>query len=144
MPGSGVQIRDLNPTTFPPVGLFWTSQISDDGVEAQPGAGNAVLRASNVPILDYGNIENALFGGGPPATPGLVSFRVRWSGVQQRINVSNTDPIYGGFGGEFVRNAAQMEWTATVGDFRFESDPLETSSSGFAEIGHERNGVFFR
>ena len=50
---------------------------------------------------------------------------------------------YGGFAGEFIRNTAQMEWTATVGDYRFTSDPLATSSSAFAEIGHERNGSFY-
>jgi hypothetical protein len=36
-----------------------------------------------------------------------------------------------------------MEWTATVGDLVFASDPLSSSSSSFAEIGHERNGSFF-
>jgi hypothetical protein len=97
-----------------------------------------------VPILDYGNIPNALFNGNnPPPVPGTVSFRVAWSGVNQRVNIRNTDPIYGGFAGEFARNTAQMEWTATVGDFTFVSDPLPTSSSTFAEIGHERNGSFF-
>jgi len=75
--------------------------------------------------------------------PGSVSFRVVWSGVGQRVNIRNTDPTYGGFAGEFVRNAAQMEWTATVGNYTFVSDPLATSSSAFAEIGHERNGSFF-
>jgi hypothetical protein len=35
-----------------------------------------------------------------------------------------------------------MEWTARVGDLKFDSDPLVTSSSGFAEIGKEANGVF--
>jgi hypothetical protein len=54
-----------------------------------------------------------------------------------------TIAIPGGFAGEFVRNAAQMEWTATVGDLVFRSAPLATSSSSFAEIGHERNGSFF-
>src|SRR5262249_26297526 len=49
----------------------------------------------------------------------------------------------GGFAGEFIRNAAQREWTATVGDLTVVSDPLTTSSSAFAEIGHERNGSFF-
>jgi hypothetical protein len=151
LPGQGgKQIHDLNPTAFPPVGLFWTIQISDerqgddgDGVQAQLGAGNATLQASNVPILDYGNIMNALFGNNPPPIPGVVSFKVEWSGVQQRVNIRNTDPVYGGFAGEFVRNTAQMQWTATVGDLVFESDPIGTSSSSFAEIGHERNGVFF-
>ena len=151
LPGPGAQIHDLNPSTFPPVGLFWTIQISDDrhgsnddGVEVNLGAGNASLEASNVPILDYGSIGNALFGGGPPPVPGVVSCKVEWSGVRQRVNIRNTDPVFGGFAGEFVRNAAQMQWTAKVGDFVFESDPLGTSSSSFAEIGHERNGVFFQ
>ena len=113
------------------------------GVAAQPGAGLAVLQARDVPILDYGDIGNALFGGGQSAVPGAVSFRVEWNGVSERVNVRNTDPVFGGFGGEFVRNTAQMQWTARVGDLLFESDPLGTSSSSFAEIGHERNGVFF-
>jgi len=86
---------------------------------------------------------NALFGGGPPAIPGTVSFKAKWSGVGERVNVRNDDPVFGGFAGEFIRNSAQMEWTGTVGDFTFVSDPLATSSSAFAEIGHERNGSFF-
>jgi len=97
-----------------------------------------------VPILDYGNILNALFyGNQPPPVPGSVSFTVIWSGMQQRVNIRNTDPVYGGFAREFIRNTAQMEWTATVGDLPFVSAPLATSSSSFAGIGHERNGSFF-
>jgi len=151
LPGQGgAQIHDLNPTTFPPVGLFWTIQIADDrqgddgnSVDVNLGAGSALLQASNAPIFDYGDIVNAIFGGGPPPVAGVVSFRVEWHGVQQRLNIRNTDPVFGGFAGEFVRNAAQMQWTAQVGDFLLESDALGTSSSSFAEIGHERNGVFF-
>lgn len=101
------------------------------------------MEASNVPILDYGDIGNALFGGGPPAIPGTVSFKVVWTGVGQRVNIKNTDPVYGGFAGEFIRNTAQMEFSATVGNLTLVSDPIATSSSSFAEIGHERNGSFF-
>ena len=144
LPGPGSQIHDLNPSTFPPVGLFWTVEIPDSGVEVELGAGSASLQASTVAILDYGNLGNALFGGGPPPTPGTVSFKVVWGGVSQRVNIRNTDPVYGGFAGEFVRNSAQMEWTGTVGDLTFVSDPISTSSSLFAEIGHERNGSFFQ
>jgi hypothetical protein len=151
LPGQGgAQIHDLNPTAFPPVGLFWTIQIADDrqgddgnSVDVNLGTGDATLQASNAPILDYGNIGNALFGGGPTPIPGVVSFKVEWRGVQQRLNIRNTDPVFGGFAGEFIRNAAQMQWTAKLGDLIFESDALGTSSSSFAEIGHERNGVFF-
>ena len=74
--------------------------------------------------------------------PGHVSFKIAWSGVTGRLNIKNSDPVYGGFGGEFVRNSAQMEWSGTAGDFQFVSAPLGTSSSLFAELGHERNGVF--
>ena len=109
----------------------------------QLGKGSASLEASNVAILDYGNIPNALFGGGPAPVPGTVSFKVVWSGVDERLNIKNTDPVFGGFAGEFVRNTAQMEWHAAVGDFTLVSDPIATSSSSFAEIGYERNGVFF-
>jgi hypothetical protein len=142
-PGPGPQIHDLNPTLFPPTGLFWTLEIPGEGIEVNPGAGRAVMQASNVPILDYGDIPNAIFGGGPPPVPGAVSFTVAWDGVDERLNIKNTDPVYGGFAGEFVHNSAQMEWTATVGDYEFVSEPLATSWSTFAELGHERNGMFF-
>jgi hypothetical protein len=144
LPGpGGQQIHDLNPSSFPPVGLFWTIEIPSTSIDVELGAGRASMQVSNVPVLDYGSLGNALFGGGPPAVPGSVSFKVFWSGVNQRLNINNTDPVYGGFAGEFIRNTAQMEWTATVGDYTFASDPLTTSSSSFAEIGKERNGSFF-
>ena len=141
--GSDSQIHDLNPSTFPPTGLFWTIEIPDDGVQVHFGAGRASMEAADVPILDYVTIPNALFGGGPAPVPGTVSFKVLWNGVNERLKIRNTDPVYGGFAGAFIRNTAQMEWTATVGDFTFASAPLAKSSSAFAEIGHERNGIFF-
>lgn len=142
-PGPGPQIHDLNPSLFPPTGLFWTTAIPESGVEVHFGNGYAAMEASNVPILDYGNIVNALFGGGPAPTPGEVSFKVVWSGVIDRVKIRNTDPVYGGFGGSFIHNTAQMEWTARVGDYSFVSAPLDESSSAFALLGQEHNGAFF-
>jgi hypothetical protein len=142
-PGPGSQIHDLNPTAFPPTGLFWTIEFPDADIKVNLGKGSATLAANNVPILDYVTLENAIFiGNEPEPTPGVVSFKVAWSGVNERLNIKNDDPVYGGFAGQFVRNRAQMEWTATVGDYQFVSAPLATSSSSFAEIGHERNGLF--
>jgi len=117
--------------------------IDGNGIDVNPGKGQAVVQANNVAIFDYTYILNALFGGGPAPVPGQVSYKVVWSGVNDRVNLKNTDPVYGGFAAEFVRNSAQMEWSAVVGDYRFESAPLSTSSSSFAELGHERNGSFF-
>lgn len=143
-PGPGSQIHDLNPTLFPPTSLFWTIEIPAAGIDVNPGAGRASMEAVNVPILDYVDIPNALFGGGPAPVPGVVSFKVVWSGVNERVNIRNTDPVYGGFAGQFVRNKdAQMEWTATVGDYVFASAPLATSTGRAVQMGHERNGMFF-
>ena len=137
-------IHNLNPSTFPPVGLFWTVELPEDSVEVEFGRGRASLRGFDVPVFDYGSLTNALFGPVPSPLPtGSVSFKVVWNGPGQRVNIRNADPTYGGFAGEFIRNKAQMEWTATVGDYTFVSDPLATSSSVFAEIGRERNGSFF-
>ena len=135
-PGPGAPIlHDLNPGILPS-GLFWTIEIPEESIQVNLGKGRASMEADDVPILDdiYGN---------PPPTPGSVSFKVVWSGVDERLKIRNDDPIYGGFAGTFIRNTAQMEWTANVGDFTFVSAPLVTSSSSFAEIGHERNSIFF-
>jgi len=144
-PGPGAQLDDMNPSTFPPLPpqIFWTTAVPGDRIDVHLGSGSATMEAEHVHVLDYGNIGNALFGGGPAPLPATVSYKVSWKGVDQRVNIRNTDPVYGGFAGEFIRNSAQMEWTATVGNYQFVSDPLSTSSSSFAEIGHERNGVFF-
>jgi hypothetical protein len=133
-----------------PSGLFWTAALPEDAVDVDFEDGTAVMRASNLQILDFGTIANALFGGGPPPVPATVSFVVRWSegaggegeGEEDldRVHVVNASD---GHAGVFVRNTAQMEWSATVGDFDFVSAPIDTSSSSFAEVGHERNGTFF-
>jgi hypothetical protein len=60
--------------------------------------------------------------------------------VDDRANVKNRA---NGFAGEFVRNQAQMSWTATAGGYHYVSAPLSTSASSFAEIGSERNGSFY-
>ncbi len=124
-----------------PSGLFWTTRLGPSNVGGvNPGAGRAVYQAANVPILDFHNIINALFGGGAPPEPGFVSFEVQWSGTDERVNLKNPS---NGFAGEYVRGKAQMQWTARVGDFHYVSDPIETSSSQFAQLGHERNGSFY-
>ena len=121
-----------------PSGLFWTSRLPEKSVHAHAAAGHAVLEAHDVHVRDFHDLSNSL--GGGPSLPAKVSFEVGWSGIDDRVNVKNRS---NDFGGEFVRNSAQMEWSAIVGDFLFVSDPLSTSSSSFAELGTERNGSFF-
>jgi hypothetical protein len=113
------------------------------GVEVDLTNGAATMNAIKVPIYDYGTLQNALFmGSNPPPIPGWVSFKVVWQGGTASLPVNSTDPTKGIFSGTFAQCMAQMEWQAQAGDFSFESDPLETSSSTFAEIGQETNGVY--
>jgi hypothetical protein len=114
--------------------------IRASDVRVDLNAGTASMVAQRVPVLDHGQIPNALTGMGPAPQLATVSFRVEWSGSTHRVPVTNADQ---GFAGEYIRNNGQMEWSATMGDYEFVSAPLATSSSSFAEIGREHNGLFF-
>jgi hypothetical protein len=140
LPGPGnTQINDINPGINPyPAGLFWTIPLPPQSVVANPGAGSAVYRATNIEIRDFVDFNESL--SGQPGDPATVSFEVRWSGVDQRVRIHDEDTE---FAGEFVRGKAQMRWAAVVGNYQFRSEPLSTSSSDFAEIGTMRNGTFF-
>jgi hypothetical protein len=107
-------------------------------VQVNPGAGKAVYQVSNLAVEDFTTLDNAFNGG--PGVPATVSFEVRWSGVDERVNLKDEDAR---FGGEFVRGRTQMRWSAAVGPYVFESGGIETSFSDFATLGTERNGVFF-
>ena len=120
-------------------GLFWTMEVPGDSVEVNFGKGRAELRVEHARIRDYGNFLNSLFGG--PSEPATASFEVHWAGRSPRQHVVNAA---GEMEGQFIRNAATMEWSATTARYKFVSQPASTSSSLFAEIAHERNGVFFR
>ena len=144
LPGTGgAQVHEINPTQFPPVGLFWTVPIPVGGVEVDLANGTASMKAHKVPIYDYGTIQNAFFmGSNPPPIPGWISFKVVWRGGIAGMPVHSTDPTNGIFAGTLADCMAQMEWTAEVGDFSFQSDPLETSHSSYAQIGQETNGSY--
>jgi hypothetical protein len=91
---------------------------------------------------DYINIPNALFRFlDPVSVPSVCSFDIRWHGpVSNTSHLSDPDV---GFEGKFLLNEATMTWSARTADgFRFVSDPHPTTSA-FAMIGRERNGVFF-
>ena len=140
LPGQGgAQINDMNPGINPyPAGLFWTIALPPQSVVANPRAGIAVYKARNLEIRNFTDFNESL--SGQPGDPATVSFEVLWSGVDQRVRLYDEEAQ---FAGDFVRGKARMRWAAVVGDYQFRSDPLNTSSSDFAEIGTMRNGTFF-
>jgi hypothetical protein len=145
------QIHDFNPGFGAPVdahgdSTFWTAAIPDKDVQFHSGAGKAEMRVTNLPMEDYFNFPNALADG--HEVDATVSFDVVWSGpVTRRVEVengSNGDQ----FAGTFQEDQVTVTWSGTNAlGFSFHSNPGDLSTSvpgrGFAEIGHERNGLFF-
>jgi len=138
-PGPGDQLNDFNPG-IADSGLFWTVAIPRDSIRTNLARGTASMHVKDIAVLDFGDLVNALLGGGPPPVPATLSFDIRWHDPTERVRVRDRA---NDFAATLTRTSAQMEWSARVGDFEFVSDPLDTSSSSFAEIGHERNGRFF-
>jgi hypothetical protein len=129
------QVHDFNPG-IAESGLFWTKAIERGDVRINLADGSAALHVADLDVEDYRDVINALQDG--PSVPASVSFDVSWSGVTDRVKIRNTHLR---FAGEYARNTATLVWSGTEQHFSFQSDP---HPSGFAEIGHERNGVFFR
>ena len=93
---------------------------------------------SDLETRDFHDLVNTLHRG--PSVPADVSFLIRWSGVTARVKVRDDTNQ---FVGRFIEDTATVSWSAKQKDFKFVSDPASTSTSLFAEIGRERNGVFF-
>jgi hypothetical protein len=132
------QIHDFDPS-FSPTGAFWTMRLPDDNpLIVDFDNGEATLIA-DLDVLDYTKIPNALALG--PAVPANVTYELRWKGpVSRDITVSDAT---NGFRGRFLENQATLSWSATEAGFKFASDPASTSTSVFAELGREFNGIFF-
>ncbi|GAC1537961.1 MAG: hypothetical protein NVS2B9_04380 [Myxococcales bacterium] len=144
------QVHDYNPGNLAN-GVFWTKAI-DPSFDVDVEEGRAVWVLNGYAITDFTNFENSLAsfsgpGGTPtpgkallPPKPGNVSFDLRWEGVKRRYRVD--DPAQR-LRGEFVEpSAATIRWSGRTAGYSFVSDPV--SEVFFAQLGEERNGVFFQ
>lgn len=129
------QVHDFNPG-IRDSGLFWTTPIARGSIRVSLATGTASLHLADQDIEDYHDVVNALKEG--PSKPAKVSVDISWDHERERVKVRNRAV---GFTGEYVRNTATLVWSANEKDFQWRANAL---ASGFAEIGHERNGIFFR
>jgi hypothetical protein len=133
-------IHVIDPGNIPD-GLFWTEPICSDNVRVHLDRRNptASLRVHNIVTQDFDTIPNDLLHG--PSVPAIFSFNVRWKDLTERVH--RRDDGVNRFVFEGVKSTAAMTCSVSVPDnnFEFVSDTAEVLS---AEIGHERNGVFFR
>jgi hypothetical protein len=75
-----------------------------------------------------------------PAVPAAVNYELRWRGpIKREATVRDAD---NGFRGLFRENQATLSWSASQAGFKFVSDAANTSTSVFAQLGRESNGIF--
>ena len=100
----------------------------------------ARLRVKNLEIEDYGNFDNAL--NDTNEEEGEASFDVHWHRRFETLKIRNPAPDQMVLG-DFTRTLATVKWSGKVEGFEFRSDPGSEIIQR-AEIGSERNGVFFK
>jgi len=117
-------------------------------------AGTASLHVENACVYDAFTVPNSILGVNRPVNQvkGIFnSLDMEWSGIIKRDTAN--EPV-NQMRGSFVENTATIAVTATTPitivtalsnghGFRFVSDPASTSVSNFAQIGDERNGIFY-
>jgi hypothetical protein len=129
---------------------FWTVAIPDRDVTVQFGAGRAEMNVQNLSLDDF---LTKPIGLGPnwqtASAPAEVSFDVLWSGpITRHVSVTN-GTLGDQYAGDYVENQVTVTWSGTnlATGFSFTANPgtLATSAfdGGFAELGHEQNGIFF-
>jgi hypothetical protein len=110
------------------------------------------MRVNNLSIEDYHFLANAIgpnFDNDAADDPAVVSFDVVWSGsITRRISVTD-GTLSNNYAGEYVENQVTVTWSGTnlATGFSFTANPGTFATSffdgGFAELGHEQNGIFF-
>jgi hypothetical protein len=122
--------------------------LPNDAVRINPEKGTAELHVHNLDIEDYFNLPNGLRDG--PNDPATVSLDVSWGGPVTR-NVRVQDTTFG-FAGTFAEDHASVAWSGRNDNTGFHftahrGNFATTAAAGgtpFAELGFERNGIFFR
>jgi hypothetical protein len=124
---------------------MWTVAIPDQDVKVNFAAGRAEMHVHDLAVEDYFTFPNSSIPGNE--VDATVSFDVVWGGPVTRL--VNVRDAANGFAGTFAENQATITWSASNEEgFVFVSDPGNFKTSvpeggPFAELGHERNGIFF-
>jgi hypothetical protein len=132
---AGQQIHDFNPG-IDANGLFWTMPTNKRSIDVSPGSGRAVYQETNLPMPDYHDFVSSVTGGTP--VPGIVSFRIEWA-KSSDMHRYRYEPNR--WQGNFVTNSATCNWTGRTADAEFRTNT--NNPVIFAEVGHEKSGVFF-
>jgi hypothetical protein len=108
-------------------------RVEDDGF----GDG-ASLDVDHLGLFDYFTLDNALHDG--KSIRASVSYNIRWAEDGKPLTIDDGSNFH--FSGR--QTTAVISWSAHEKGFRFRSDPAHTTTTNFALVGHERNGVFYK
>lgn len=112
--------------------------VPNDTVAADPAAGTATYKATDLACRDSGFVLNGIVQG--PSQPAKVSWDMRWSG---RTGQSTVNDDKNRFRLDAVETKCVIDWSAEgPGGFSFKADP-SSSNAVYALVGRERNGVFY-
>ena len=112
--------------------------VPDGTVAADPAAGTATYRATDLACLDHGFVVNGILQG--PSQQARVSWDLQWSGRTGRTTVNDDTNR---FRLDATETKCVIDWSADgPGDFSFKADP-SSSNTIYALVGKERNGVFY-
>jgi hypothetical protein len=162
-PGNGPEVSTVDSGNGFGTHVFWTTVIPDDDVEINPLAGTARMHVRNLPELDYYSPEGTgdLASLGPSWQtgyfPSTVAIDVVWNRPVTRL--VHVRDAANGFAGIFAENQATVTWSVnSASGFSFTSNAGNFSTSVpevpgvngvtaplnfFAQVGFERNGIFF-
>ena len=102
------------------------------------------MSVRDLEIPDYFNWPNAaVLREIEGSEPGVVSFHIEWTKAKDQRRFSHGAGTPDQWRAHVVINKAKVEWEGETAKAHYVSDPLAKSQSLFAEVGHERNGVFF-
>jgi hypothetical protein len=140
-------LHSYDPGIAPTLAL-WVIAIPEGAAKSDLNDGRAELHLRNIcSVFDAFSVPNSL----TPAHPlgnivsaAIESLDLTWSGITRSI-IGFSDPV-NQFSGDFFETSASINVTvqtqkSTGHGFRFVSSA--TTTVNFAQIGRERNGVFF-
>jgi hypothetical protein len=132
-----MQVHAYDPS-FSPNGLFWTTPLpQDSALEIDFEGGEATLIV-DIDLRDFTKKANSQALGA--AVPAAITYDLRWSGpVKREASVLDQE---NGFRGLFKENQATLSWSVSETGFIFVSDAANTSTTVFAQLGREANGIF--
>jgi hypothetical protein len=115
-------------------GLYWVIAMSDDNLEIAEDGRSATLRVLNKAVID-----EPMFPEAGTAYPAILSFRVVWEAAGD-LGAYKDPARYFSIDGYLAR----AEFAVRVPElgFTWQSEPLESSQSVVAILGHEVNGHY--